>query len=40
MVDGGRIGEGEEGEGEGSRTGSTVVDLSQQGRYSVIREGR
>ena len=42
VIDGGRItvGEGQEEEGPASRRGSTVVNLSQPGKFSVIREGR
>ena len=41
MIDGGRItvGEGQE-ESPESRRGSTVVNLSQPGKFSIIREGR
>ena len=34
VFDGGRLSESEE-----ARLGSTVVDLSEEGRYSIIREG-
>lgn len=37
VVDGGRITESEE---PSSRRGSTVVDLSRPGKFSIIREGR
>ena len=37
VVDGGRVSDSE---GDSSRRGSTVVDLSQAGKFSVIREGR
>lgn len=42
VLDGGRIGGGPgetEGGGE-SRMASTVVDLSQQGKFKIIRRGR
>jgi len=39
VLDGGKI-EGDTGEGGESRTGSTVIDLSQQGKFKIIRQGK
>ena len=39
MLDGGKI-EGATGEGGESRTGLTVIDLSQQGKFKLIRQGK
>ena len=39
VLDGGKIEEAP-GEGRESRTGSTVIDLSQQGKFKIIRQGK